>query len=98
MKELEEVYSSAESVYNELLADADFVESELTEEEIICPICGTVHKNSVENKFHLYSEIEECETVIQDYFIEREKIEKKIEKQSQELEKLNDYIEKFMIF
>ena len=94
MKELEEVYSSAESVYNELLADADFVESELTEEEIICPICGTVHKNSVENKFHLYSEIEECETVIQDYFIEREKIEKKIEKQSQELEKLNDYIEK----
>ena len=94
MKELEEVYSSAELVYNELLADADFVESELIEEEIICPICGTVHKNSVENKFHLYSEIEECEKVIQDYFIEREKIEKKIGKQSQKLEELSDYIEK----
>ncbi len=94
MKELEEVYSSADSVYNELLADADFVESELTEEEIICPICGTVHKNSVENKFHLYSEIEECEKVIQEYFIEREKIEKKIAKQSEELDMLSDYIDK----
>lgn len=94
MKELEEVYSSADAVYNELLADADFVENELTEEEIICPICGTVHKNSVENKFHLYSEIEECEKVIQEYFIEREKIEKKIAKQSEELDMLSDYIDK----
>lgn len=94
MKELDEVYSSAELVYNELLADADFVESELTEEEIICPICGTVHKNSVENKFHLYSEVEQCEKVIQDYFVEKGKIEKKIEEQSEVLKELSDYIEK----
>lgn len=94
MKELEEAYSVADSVYNELLKDADFVESELTDEEIICPICGTVHKNSVENKFHLYSEIEECEKVIQDYFVQREKIEKKIDKQSEELDSLSDYIDK----
>lgn len=94
MKELEEIYSSADSVYRELLSDVDFVESELTEEEIVCPICGTIHKNSVENKFHLYSEIEECEKIIQEYFIEREKIEKKIAKQSQELDALNDYISK----
>ena len=94
MKEIEEAYSVADSVYNELLKDADFVESELTDEEIICPICGTVHKNSVENKFHLYSEIEECEKVIQDYFVQREKIEKKIDKQSEELDSLSDYIDK----
>lgn len=94
MKELDEVYSSAESVYNELLADADFVENELTEEEIVCPICGTVHKNSVENKFYLYSEVEQCEKVIQDYFVEKEKIEKKIEVQSEVLTELSEYIEK----
>lgn len=94
MKELEELYSSADRVYKELLDDADYVESELTEEEIVCPTCGTVHKNSVENKFHIYSEIEECEKVIQDYFIEKAKIENKINRQSQELDELNDYIKK----
>ena len=94
MRELEEVYSVADSVYNELLKDADFVESELTNEEIICPICGTIHKNDVENKFHLYSEIEECEKAIQEYFIEREKIERRIDKQSKELDSLSDYIDK----
>lgn len=94
MKELDELYSSAEMVYNELLADADYVENELTEEEIICPICGTGHKNSVENKFYLYSEVEQCEKVIQDYFMEKEKIEKKIQEQSEVLTELSDYIEK----
>lgn len=94
MKELDELYSSAEFVYNELLADADFVEKELTDEEIVCPICGTVHKNSVENKFYLYSEVEQCEKVIQDYFVEKEKIQKKIEEQSKVLTELSDYIEK----
>lgn len=94
MKDLEELYSSAELVYKELLADTDYVEKELTEDEITCPICGTVHKNSVENKFHIYSEIEECEQSIQDYFVEKAKIEKKVEKQSLELDELDDYIEK----
>ncbi|MDU1937224.1 MAG: hypothetical protein E6712_13770 [Clostridium sp.] len=92
MKDLEELYLSAEVVYRELLEDADYAENELTDENIICPICGTTHKNSVENKFHIYSEIEECEQAIQEYFEEKAKIEIKIEKQSQELEELNDYI------
>lgn len=94
MKELEELYLSAKFVYNELIADVDYVENELKEEEIICPICGTVHKNSIENKFYLYSEIEECEKTIQDYFYERDKIKKNIAKQSEELDMLNEYIEK----
>lgn len=93
IKELEELYLSAERVYKELLKDVDYVESKLTEDEIICPICGTVHKNSIENKFHIYTEIDECEQVIQSYFLERQKIEKKIQKQSQELEELKEYIE-----
>ena len=94
MKDLDELYSTAEIVYKDLLEDADFVENEITEENIICPICGSMHKNSVENKFHIYSEIEECEQAIQEYFTEKAKIEIKIKKQSRELEELDDYIQK----
>ncbi len=94
MKELEELYSSAEVVYRELLDDTEYVENNLTEENIQCPICGTVHTNNIENKFHMYSEIEECEQAIQSYFIDKAKIESKIENQSKELEELDDYISK----
>jgi len=94
INELEELYSLAETVYRELLSDADYVEKELTEEEIICPICGTVHNNSVENKFHIYSEIEECEQTMQEYFAKRAKIESRLKKQEEELHKLDGYIEK----
>lgn len=94
MKELEELYSVADKVYNELLLDVDYVESKATDDEIICPTCGTVHNNSIENRFHLYSEIEECEKTIQDYFEERGKIEKRVQKQSEELKKLDNYIAK----
>ena len=66
-------------MYQELLKDVDYVETDLTDEEILCPICGTVHKNSVENKFHIYSDIEECEHVMQTYYEERSKIEKNFE-------------------
>lgn len=41
----------------------------------------------------MYSEIEEFEQVIQDYFEEKAQIEKRIQKQSEELQKLDDYIE-----
>ena len=39
--------------------------------------------NSVENKFYLYSEVEQCEKVIQDYFTEKEKTERKLRNKSQ---------------
>ena len=94
MKELDELYSSAEVVYRELLDDTEYVENNLTEENIQCPICGAIHANNIENKFHMYSEIEECEQAIQSYFIDKAKIENKIENQSKELEKLDDYLNK----
>lgn len=92
MKELEGLYDSAERVYKELTEDIDFVENELPEKEIICPLCGTKHENSIENKFHIYSDIEECKKVMQDYFDEKSKLEKKVNKQSEMLQELTDYI------
>ncbi|WP_339216655.1 hypothetical protein [Ornithinibacillus sp. FSL M8-0202] len=94
MREFDELYAIAEKVYNELLKDMDYVENDLREETIICPICSTPHENSVLNRFHIYSEIEECENTMQQYFKERNKIEKRIQKQSQELKTLDDYISK----
>lgn len=92
MKEIEELYNAAEHVYNELTADADFIESELKVEDIVCPTCGTTHKNSIENKFHLYNDIEECKKVMNEYFEQKASIEEKIRKQSEKLKELTEYI------
>lgn len=92
MREYEELYIVAERVYNELLDDVDYVENNYTEESIECPICGTTHENSILNRFHLYSEIEECESTMKQYFEERDKIEKRLQKQTDELKALEDYI------
>lgn len=92
MKELEELYLVSDMTYRNLLEDVDYIENELTESKIICPICGTSHENTIENKFYIYNEIEECEQAIQEYFEKKERIEKKIKKQSQELDSLDEYI------
>lgn len=93
MKEIEELYNVAEHVYNELTADVDFIENELKAEDIVCPICGTKHKNSIENKFHLYNDIEECKKVMNEYFEQKASIEEKIRKQSEKLKELTGYID-----
>ena len=94
MREFEELYLVAEKVYNELLKDIDYVETDISEDTIVCPICGTPHENSIHNRFHIYSEIEECEDTMQEYFEERCRIESRIQKQTIELESLEDYISK----
>ncbi len=94
IREFEELYSIVEKVYNELLNDVDYVENNLPEDIIICPTCGTQHENSIQNKFHIYSEIEECEETMRTYFEERSKLEKKVQKQSDELDALEEYIYK----
>lgn len=94
MREFDELYSVAQKNYNELLADIDYVNDFTSDDTIICPICGTSHNNNVENKFNLYSEIEECEETMQSYFAKRSKIENRIERQSRELEELEVYIQR----
>lgn len=94
MREFEELYEIAEKTYNELNKDAEYIENEITEKFIVCPICGTEHENSIHNRFKIYSEIEECEVAIKTYFEERTKIEKKVKILTEKLNGLNDYISK----
>ena len=94
LREWEELFVAAEKVYNELLKDVDYVENDLQEDTVICPICGTMHENSIQNHFNMYSEIQECEETMQSYFEERSKIEKRVQKQMDELKGLEDYINK----
>lgn len=94
LRDLEELFVVAEKVYNELLNDVDYVENYLPEDTVICPICGTTHENSIQNHFNMYSEIQECEETMQFYFEERSKIEKRVQKQMDELKELEDYINK----
>lgn len=92
MRYSEELYKVAEKVHSELLSDINYVEKNIVDDDISCPICGTVHKNSIENHFKIYSDIQECEETMQKYFNDREKIEGKVKKQLDELNDLEDYI------
>ncbi|MDT8902028.1 hypothetical protein [Anaeroselena agilis] len=94
MREIEELHAIAEKVYNELIKDVDYIENEISEDFIICPICGTPHENSIHNRFNIYSEIEECEDTIQRYFEDRNKIEKQVKKLTDELKSVEDYVSK----
>ncbi len=92
IREAEELYIVAEKTYNELLKDADYVENNLSDDVIACPICGTVHQNSIQNHFEMYSEIQECEDVMHSYFEEKNKLESKVQKQTAKLNELEEYI------
>lgn len=94
IKEFDELYEVAQKVYNEMLLDTDYVENNIQDETIICPICGTPHENNIQNRFNMYTEIEECEETINSYFEERSKLEKRIHKKTNELKQLEDYIDK----
>lgn len=92
IREAEELYRVAEKVYMDLSDDVNYVETNVLEDTITCPICGTVHENSIENHFNIYSEIQQCEDTMQKYFNDREKIEEKIRKQLNDLDMLENYI------
>lgn len=94
MKELEDLYKVTNISYNELLKDVEYIENNIVDEIVVCPICGCEHQNSVENRFHIYSEVEECEDMIRSYFEEREKIAKRLKKAQDELNDLETYVKK----
>ncbi|WP_051310560.1 hypothetical protein [Bradyrhizobium sp. Cp5.3] len=55
----------AESALADLSADYEFLRRE-TEDEIICPTCGTVHSNDFANKFSLISDVDTCRAFLID--------------------------------
>lgn len=92
LHEIEELYEVANKNYNELLADADYIDNSIHESTIICPVCGTIHENSIENRFNLFREIQECEEVMETYFKKRSIIEQKLRNETIELSNLQEYI------
>lgn len=97
LREIEDLYLVAQKNYNELLSDADYIDNSIHEGTIVCPTCGTIHENSIENRFNLYCEIQECENTMRSYFEKRSGIEQRIRKQSEALNALNDYIQNIQI-
>ncbi|SDH50419.1 hypothetical protein SAMN05216338_101012 [Bradyrhizobium sp. Rc2d] len=55
----------AENALADLSADYEFLRRE-TEDEIICPTCGTVHSNDFANKFSLISDVDTCRAFLVD--------------------------------
>ena len=92
IREIEELYEVANKNHRELMADADYIDDSIQTSTIVCPTCGTTHRNSIENRFNLFSEIEECENTMKSYFEERSKIEARVRKQSSLLGELDGYI------
>lgn len=94
MTELNELYENARNNLAELVEDIEYINDSITDEHIVCPTCGTIHDNSISNRFMMFKEVEDCNAVITDYFNEKEKIEKKVDEKEKQIEALSEYIDK----
>ena len=61
---------------------------------IICPICGTKHQNSFDNKYTLIEDIHECEAGIEKYNSEINKINEEITQYQKKLDINNETVKK----
>ncbi len=93
LRNITELYSIAYSNYYELLGDADYLERSIKKDTIVCPICGTEHSNSFNNRFNLFRDIQECEQLMSSYFDKKYELEKQLSECTADFNKLNEYIE-----
>lgn len=93
MLELNVLYKNARINLSELVEDIEYINCNISEEHILCPTCGTAHDNSVKNRFMMFTEVEECNSVIDNYYKEKKKISKKIDDKDKELKLLENYID-----
>ena len=77
----------AENALADLDADYEFLRRE-TDDEIICPTCGTVHENDFANKFSLISDVDTCRGFLVEVRREIEAVNAQI---SQEKEKMGSF-------
>lgn len=92
--EMELLYEAAKNNLNELVEDIEFINSNISEERITCPTCGTIHENSISNRFMMFHEAEQCNKVIDMYYNKRKIIERRIDKKEEELKSLTNYIDR----
>lgn len=92
--EIDNLYEIAKRNLCELVEDIDFINAEVSDEQIICPTCGTIHENSISNRFMMFNDVEQCNRIIDSYFNESKSIEKRIDDKEKELLTLSDYIDR----
>lgn len=97
MTELNELYENARNNLSELVEDIEYLNESVDDENVICPTCGTVHDNSVSNRFMMFTEIEECNSFITSYFIEKDKIGKKVDEKQEQIGALSEFIDKIRV-
>lgn len=97
MTELNELYENARNNLSELVEDIEYLNEGVNDENIVCPTCGTIHENSVSNRFMMFTEIEECNYFITSYFAEKDKIGKKVDEKQNQIEALSEFIDKIRV-
>lgn len=92
--EAEENYNNAVNALRNMESDMEYLNSNFSEEQIKCPVCGVAHNNDISNRFKMYQEIEQCKKFINDYLQKKESLQKSISEYEEELTQLNDEVEK----
>ncbi|HZZ94025.1 MAG TPA: hypothetical protein VFE23_15800 [Usitatibacter sp.] len=89
-----------ESALNEHASDMQFLDTQPTDEPILCPTCGTPHEHSFHERLNLEAEADELrqlresllrriDSVNREYAREREKLDK-LDEQAKEIERILD--------
>src|SRR5262249_23147931 len=82
----------AENALADLNADYEFLRRE-SEDEIVCPTCGTVHSNDFANKFSLISDVDTCRTFLLDVRKDIEAVDAEISAETDRLRNFAGSIE-----
>jgi len=81
---IEKQIKMAEDTRNQLNKDIDFAEE--LDEEIECPICGTIHKNTFSERYIIAQDENHCYELLLQLTEERNQIQKKIDKENEQLQ------------
>lgn len=83
----------AENTLADLDADYEFLRRE-SEDEIVCPTCGTIHANDFANKFSLISDVDTCRGFLVEVRREIDSVDAKISAESERLRSFSSSVER----
>lgn len=83
----------AENALADLDADYEFLRHE-SDDEIVCPTCGTVHSNDFANKFSLISDVDTCRGFLIDVRREVETVDAQIVAEKERLRTFSGSVER----
>jgi uncharacterized Zn finger protein (UPF0148 family) len=88
--ELKRNYDRAIKVLKEAKDDAKYMHSLSNQNTLICPTCGIEHENTIEKKFYIYGEIDECKSIASNYKNQYDKNLNKISQLKTKIEELEE--------